>query len=75
MEMVSTAALPGAGDHIGSNRLLSGTGRSDRFTADWVAQATFETNSRPADAGHEVRRNDTHVVDVDAALQPPLSRS
>jgi hypothetical protein len=75
MEMVSTAALPGAGDHIGSNRLLSGTGRSDRFTADWVAQATVETNSRPADAGHEVRWNDTHVVDVDAALQPPLSRS
>lgn len=73
MEMVSTAASPGSGDQFGSSRLLSGTGRSDRFMADWVAQATVETNSRAANA--QVRRNDSHVVDIGAALQPPLARS
>jgi len=75
MEMVSTAALPGSGDQFGSSRLLSGTGRSDRFMTDWVTQAAFETNSQLADARHGIRRDDSHVVNVDAALQPPLSRS
>jgi hypothetical protein len=74
-EMVSSAALPGSADQSDSNGMLSGIGRSDRFMADWVAQAAFETNNQLADARHGIRRDDTHVVNIDAALQPPLSRS
>jgi len=72
---VSTAALPGSGDQFGSNRLLSGTGRSDRFTADWVNQASFETDSQLADAHHGIQRDNSHVVDIDVAMQPPPARS
>jgi hypothetical protein len=73
LEMVSSAALPVSQHHIGSSPLLSGTGRSDRFTAASVPEATIETDSRLANT--LTRRNNSHVVNVDAASQPPLARS